>query len=390
MTETVQADLPISVPHAVIGRGRELAVLAKRTYSIAPDGVCRPIPEQPPLNDDFVEDTVDGQEYLVADSELIAFKPGVDVVVKAKAYGPGNRPVNTLEAGIDIGSRSYRVRVYGDRHVILNGDRIRFSSPEPFTTMDISYRNAYGGVDRWARHELDAQTINPLLPYLAQDLSGTTFAAYPRNKVGKGYVINYTPEIDGMPLPNIEDPNDLLTPERLICDGPYKWRFQPLPAGMDWFHYTWFPRSAFLGFCFEERPDYPSPDEPPVREIQLGYLPEDGFGPKQLLQAVDDRFMNGASPWLILPSLKGDEPIALYHLDPEYPVFRFKLPGQLPKMWVRPLTEKEKTLKPRLITVVIEKEKNLVSLIWSGVTSCNLVHTPDHLEKVNYGVLWEA
>lgn len=133
--------------------------------------------------------------------------------------------------------------------------------------------------------------------------------------------------------------DDRLTPGRLLVKDPVRWYEQPLPADIGWFDYRWSPRSAFLGMSWRINPEnpYPGPEDPPIREMALGFVPRDVFVPKELRAAVSDRALNGASPALILPPLQGDEPITLTHMDPAPPEFVFQLPGHRPRLFVKPL-----------------------------------------------------
>src|SRR5947209_7084826 len=71
---------------------------------------------------------------------------------------------------------------------------------------------------------------------------------YPRNPMGKGLAVkNMREMVHGLALPNLEDPEDLLTPERLILEQPEGWRLQPMPQGLGWYPRTCYPRSFFAG-----------------------------------------------------------------------------------------------------------------------------------------------
>ncbi len=94
--------------------------------------------------------------------------------------------------------------------------------------MPIQYERAYGGKDLKS---------DPEVPFY-----------YPRNDLGTGVVLKNTKEtIEGLRLPNIEDPADLLNPDRVIIGTPERWCGQPLPAGLGWFQRTWYPRCSFVG-----------------------------------------------------------------------------------------------------------------------------------------------
>lgn len=91
---------------------------------------------------------------------------------------------------------------------------------------------------------------------------------YPRNPVGKGYMVLPGP-IEDLELPNLEDPHDLLTPERLVTGRPENWYRQPLPWCFEWSVGSMFPRSRFLG----GEPWFPPPDGPELPEVARGFCP---------------------------------------------------------------------------------------------------------------------
>ena len=74
--------------------------------------------------------------------------------------------------------------------------------------MEIRYERAYGG-----RDETSIQRFRFLS---AEPWALVSYAAKQRDP-------------QGLALPNLEDPNDLLTPERIIVEDPENWHQQPLP-----------------------------------------------------------------------------------------------------------------------------------------------------------------
>lgn len=369
----------------ITARDHELAVITKRTYAIRPDRACTVCDQQPGLTTKPVYET---SGVLAADTDLYGFKPAADLVVRARAYAPGGSPVEELEAGIDVGGRCLRVRVVGDRSVRLRGDTISFSRPAPFAELPLTYDRAYGGVDRWARPALDARVIAPLAPFVATSLDQASWASYRRNAVGKGYLVEFTPKVVGLELPNLEDPDDLLTPERLVVGDPYKWHRQPLPAGFDWFDYPWFPRVAHLGYGAGRRVDAPQPSDPMLREVCLGYLEDNVFDRVDIREAVSPRMMCGASPALIFDRLAGDEELCLHNMHPRHPELRFALPGERPRLSIRPLTEQAQEAEAVLSTVVVDVEAATVSLVWNGRVACRYPHGAEQIAKVEHQVAW--
>src|SRR5262249_19059315 len=133
---------------------------------------------------------------LKFESDLVPFKLATDVVVNGKTYAPGGAPVQELYPSVAGGSDRQENLVRGDRAGRLrSGEPPQFTDPAPFAEMDITYDRAYGGVDIYS---------DPVMAL-----------PYGRNPLGRGFVVmNKKESVDGLLLPNIEDPQDRLTPER--------------------------------------------------------------------------------------------------------------------------------------------------------------------------------
>src|SRR5262245_33856030 len=67
-----------------------LSVLAKRTYTVRPDGRCVPHDDPEPLREE-PECDPEAPALLLHDTDLFAYKPATDVVVKGHAYGYDGR-----------------------------------------------------------------------------------------------------------------------------------------------------------------------------------------------------------------------------------------------------------------------------------------------------------
>lgn len=376
----------------IIHRGidKRLTIAAKRTYSIYPNQKAVLAREQVPV---VKKPKYDDAGCLVDDMDGVTNKLSTDLVVKGKVHSPEHKEVRELEASVAVlGKVMKRVLCIGDRVCEWNGGHPRFTNPEPFTSMELSYSKAYGGSDETARKELDEFHLEELQKYIKHDLSCVNLCVYSRNFAGKGYVIHENETMDGVSLPNFEDPLERLTPRNLPVRNPKKWYFQPMPAGFGWYDYHCFPRSAFMLLTSElgSWDELPQPDEPPIREIRMGYLPEDFYKEvKPIEESLSVRLMNGASPGLVFPHLNGNEEITLTYMDPEHPEFKFTLPGEVPRVIVKPLSEDTRELKPILFSIIIEKEKNLVSLVWGACTFTKYPYTQDKLDRIRYRVLWE-
>ncbi len=79
---------------------------------------------------------------------------------------------------------------------------------------------------------------------------------------------------------------------------------------------------------------------------------------------IRPEFMNGASPGLALPLLRGDEPVSLVGMDARGEV-RFRLPGRVPAVTMR-LEGELLEARLHLHTVWVRKDEDLVTLVWSA------------------------
>ncbi len=370
---------------ALLAHPQGIAVTAKRTYRIVKAGRCVLAEEQVPIVPELIAD--DG--LLVVDTDLLSFKPGTDVVVTAEAHAPGGRAVAEMTAGVSVAGRSVTLRVVGRRRVVRRDGSWAFSDPEPFTRAPLGWREAYGGIDAVAREKLDAAVLAPLQKYSPYDLKFATAAAYPRNPVGRGYLLEDGPGVEGLELPTVEDPDDPITPGRLFVGHPDAWSRQPLPVGLSWVNYGWFPRSAFMGLPQVKLPPGESPSSARLKEVERGWAPADVLTGRPLEARFHVRAGNGAAPPLVFPShLEGREEVSLANLDPREPELTFQLPAERPRIGIRPLGEGEREAPAKLMSVLVDAPKRRVSLVWAAVVLPKLPHAPAHGPKVGYRVDW--
>ena len=319
------------------------SALVKRTYRIVP-GKNAHRAEQPAklVETDQYFDEGDPQVNSVRfETDLVPFKIATDIVVVGKAYAPGARPTSTMQVSIYLGAYRKDLLIVGDRRSEFRPGRPPvWSDPLPFAEMEVRYERAYGGSDE-------------------RSLPGMPFS-YPRNPIGRGFFISYIKEnVDGLPLPNIEDPVDPLTPERLITGEVTRWNRQPLPQGLGWFHRVWYPRCSFLAAM----PAFVPPGEV-MREEQLGIVPrgQADLAAAFRLPSRDPRFWNGASLGLVVPFLEGNEPVRLINLTPSGKL-DFCLPGEVPSVTLD-IGMGEKELRPFLHSVTIRPDDNQLDLVW--------------------------
>jgi hypothetical protein len=224
-----------------------LSVVAKRSYRYDNRGICFLHEDPVPLRDEPVIDDASGE--LLHDTDLYPHKLKTDVVLHAHAAGAG--PERNIRCGIRVGGHEKIITVMGDRRCTVDGTgKLLFSEPAPFVSMPLSYKYAYGGRDEVA-HRINGNPLSSLQQYVQPeyDLSDFSLFEYPRNPAGKGYLCHWDrANIEALQLPNLEDPSDPLSPQRLFVERWDRWPTMPLPQGTGWMSHTWFPRMAYLGF----------------------------------------------------------------------------------------------------------------------------------------------
>lgn len=135
-------------------------------------------------------------------------RPKVDLIVLGRAKAPGGRPVASMRVSVSVGAFRHELAVCGDRVFERRALGIRISEPRPFVEMPLTWANAFGG-----------RVVTELGEMSCGD-----------NPDGKGFVLDVE-DADGVPLPNVEDPRDLLRAPgevpRVAGWGPY-----PITGGL--------------------------------------------------------------------------------------------------------------------------------------------------------------
>lgn len=341
---TAVADYPgqrIVLPGQSPGGEYVLGVLLKRTYRIVPGRPCVRANADRKLvpGDVHYDDPMNSSVRF--ESDFVPFKLATDVVLNATAVAPGGRPTRQMTVAVQVGQHRKELRVTGDRiaRYRAGADPV-FTDPEPFVVMDLRYERAYGGVD---------VRSDPLLPF-----------PYPRNHLGKGFAVrNDTGAVDGLELPNIEDPADVLTPARVCCGAIDRWQNQPQPQGFGWYSKYSQPRAALAGVMPADRKF-----EQELRTAYAKLLPPDALAvyEQTRLPDMNFRFFNGASPGLAVAFLTGDEPVRLTNLTPDG-LLSFRLPGEQPRIALD-IGKGPHDPGTVLHTVQVRLDENEVDLVW--------------------------
>lgn len=330
--------------------------------------------------------SADPDDPLSAGGDLLAIaRPGTDVVIKAHAHSVTG-PVASLDVSVAVHdtARSLRprlvkrLRVFGDRSVVVDPitGGTSFTDPVPFVEMPLTWERAYGGRDHaaLARHVSDE----------VDELLGTAdLYRYPRNDVGCGYAASA--DLSALRLPNVEDPDDLLSPARLVLRDPDHWPRQPVAAGFDAVPAHWWPRSAWLGLGSGS--SVPAEDFP---EVRAGDLPADLVACdslEQLGQRRDRRWFHTAPPGLWCDTLRGDETVVLTNLHPRRRLVTFTLSDEPPRVTLR-VGDRVEAMTASLRTVEVDVEAGTVSLVWTATVALPWVRGRGDLREMSHEIDW--
>jgi len=369
------------------GIGFLLSVVAKRTYTVADGGVCAASQRQLPLVTS-PEWSPEDANLLLADMDVLPLKPRTDIVLMGHAYSDGAAQSKGLEVRLRVGRREKTVLVVGPRRCALSATgALVISAAGSFERMPLDFRHAYGGRDRAA----EARYGNPLAP-LEPFVEGTGVSTsnqspylYPKNPCGKGYLIEATrTAVEMIEMPNLEDPLDPLTPDRLVVGHEGRWVYMPVPQGLGWTNWGWYPRALFGGLRQEFTTENAS-----IPEVTRGHVPRDLLEEKPgALEKHILRFANGAPIDLQVPYLVGDETLEITNAHPTERTWRIRLPGRPRSMAIDGRGGKLVSVTPVLQTVIVEPDASRVVLVWRGTGPAKRPYFPDELGGMPLLVTW--
>jgi hypothetical protein len=218
--------------------------------------------------------------------------------------------MTSCDVSLRVGPVGRAAQIVGDRVWEARTFGCHASKPEPFTLMPLLHERAVGGRD---------EARNPI---------GCGLRGGRRDA-----------ELDGTPLPNIEDP-------RAPLQSPDE---RPTPVGFGCIPPAWPPRCAHAGTY-----------DLAWQRTRAPYLPRD----------FDARFLHAAAPGLVCPTpLVGGEPVELRHLSPRG-LDAFTL---IPCPLVVTVRLRGVAYRPpaQLVTVVLEPNDAHVTHVWQAALACD-------------------
>jgi uncharacterized protein YjbI with pentapeptide repeats len=202
------------------------SLVVKAGYGIGLDGALTPLDPQPAFEGD-----VEAGVAALYDADLSYYKPQADLLLVGTCHAPGGKPVATLPVKFRVGEWEKSIAAIGNRVWKKGLVRSKIGEPTPFTSVELTWANAFGG------------------------------PGYDANPAGRG-------RKDGV-LPNLEYPTELITgtssKPRPACFAPVhrtwklrtrktgtygnKWlieRWPALPEDFDWTYFNAAPEDQQL------------------------------------------------------------------------------------------------------------------------------------------------
>ena len=302
-----------------------LRIVLKGGFEILRDGQLRLAENQP---DVVMEDMYWGEPGTSSvryESDVILEKPATDLVINGQAHAPNGRPVAEMDVAVAFQQRLVkRLRVTGDREWRRGPLGWYRTSAVPFTTMPIVYDRAFGGSDEKGSE--------------------------PRNRNGTGYSSNFTSAYAGMPVPNIELPDQLINS---ASDRPW-------PAGLGVISKHWEPRLTYAGTY-----------DAAWLENKFPLLPHN----------FDNHFFHSVSRDQWIPRPRGRELVAIQGMTPDG-LLGFELPPCEIRLRLRYRDRVEaKYMAPE--TVLVEPEERRLVITWGA--SADIHGDPFQLLTIEVG-----
>jgi hypothetical protein len=248
---------------------------------------------------------------LRAVGEFALPKPATDVLLVGRAVADWKN-MRVLDVRLRVGPVHKVVRVFGNRRWERAGANWQATPPEPFEHVPLRWELAFGG--------------------RAAGANGAPPEYESRNPVGRGFAGRREKDFAGKPLPNLEDPRQLIR-------SPQD---RPLPAGFGPLAPTWSPRKDYAG-TYDEA----------WQKNRAPYLPRD----------FDSRYFQVAPPDQIAPGfLVGGEPVELTGCSRGGPI-RFTLPKCTLELEFD-FDGHQTPVQPKLEMVLLEPDQGCFQLLW--------------------------
>jgi hypothetical protein len=262
-----------------------------------------------------------GHSSVNRPSDIGLPKLGTDVLLVGHAYSDGSRPTLARDVQLMVGPINKTVRVFGRRVWQKRLFGVAISEMESFDKLPLMWEHAFGGL---AQNDEDPPKLE----------------SESRNPVGRGfYAKKSAKEVEGVELPNLENPNHLLR----------SWKDRPPPAGFGVVSPMWQPRLGWAGTYDES-----------WQRNRAPFLPND----------FDSRFLQVAPVDQVAPNhLQGGELVRITGVIPNGDV-RFELPRCRIEV-LYSMDNQDVRRGANLDMVLIEPDMARVVLVWRAALACD-------------------
>jgi len=223
--------------------------------------------------------------------------------------------------------------------------------------------------DSWAAKYLNTRPEKVKKKF---EMPETPMMPYPTNLCGKGFVVSHVEEaVENIPLPNIEDPDDLLQNEDYIVDlTAFDLNKLRTPAGWGTYAMGAYPRARYFGAFpwdvetakkMKEKAKEDFDEEDPDDKTSIAAIDS------QEIPVMNPLAFQEAHPKLQVKELRGDESVYFTNLTPDGNLF-FKLPGIHPTVTID-MSQGPEPVSLRIDQVLFDLEepkKPAVELVWRG------------------------
>jgi len=283
-------------------------VAVKATFDIAANGAVKLADEQPPpaLTPEYFGEP--GRSSLKWDSDLLAVKPGTDVLLHGHAHAPRGRPTPRVEVRLRVGDIDKTLSVYGERRYSRAATGGGVTTAAPFESRPLLYEWAFGGAD-------------------LADVDPKKHRHDSRNPIGKGFALERR-RLEGQPAHCI--------------DYPGQDAAKVGPAGFGPIDSFWSPRLELAG-------TYNAAWESSRKPL----LPKD-FDERHAQCAPAEQ--QAATP------LRGGERVELTNLTPEG-LLGFELP-RIHLTFTTHIRDRRVEHRAHLATVLLLPEERRLAMVW--------------------------
>ena len=203
-----------------------LTVCVRGTFALTPGREAELADVQEPVSADRHLDD-DARASLYTASDLVPYKPRVDVVLVGSAFAPAHQPVDALVARVSLDGLDKSIGVIGDRVWIDGPDGPEPSAPRPFTRMPLRYERAARAPDNPLGFDLTRAPVPGALALPNLEAAD--------DEIGLARTVGFGPV-----LPSASARRGLLGPDgRAWMEGGGR---TPAPAGFDFAFYNAAPR----------------------------------------------------------------------------------------------------------------------------------------------------